>query len=205
VPDTFEQPLPSGRKVIMKYPDLWELVFDDTIPDPLTGMIEGLITITQKTHGMYTQDELKAGEAKFAQVNEADNSARFIQLIVERSVVSPVITSSFEQARALKAQGVDVLHIGQLGPVDAMACYYAALGVGSQLAALFRQAESKDVSVERVPDVPTDEAPGINAPSDTQQSAVDTVHGQHGDSAVRPVGRGKATRNRRQVPAAVDG
>lgn len=175
--DTFPFTLPSGREITMRYPDLWELVFDDTIPDPLTGIVEGLITRTQVAHGMATEEQITEAQKKLDELEKDDTGVAFIQLIVERFVVAPRIVSTFPEGRALKDQGIEFLHVAQLGPGDAQAIFYSLFGLGDQLLTLFRGTESTADAVEPVLSSPDDAQSSVEATEHSEEAALDAVHG----------------------------
>lgn len=155
MPETFNFTLPSGREITMRYPDLWEIVFDESIPDPLAGLVEGLIKQTQNTYGMVTAEQQEEGKTTVSAAS-GDDSTRLIQLIVERSVVSPTIVTAAAQGRELKRQGKDVLHINAVLPNDALAIFYRSLGAGESLAKLFLGIDSTDDDLESVHDLAED-------------------------------------------------
>jgi len=178
----------DDRTVKIRYVELVELLIDGHIPDVLTGMVEGKIAETMAANGIAT-DEEQAQAKTYAEAEYShDQHVRLIRTVVFASAVEPRIVVSPKEARKLRDEGVDALHISQLSGMDQMHIYYAAQGMVAALAELFLQQARKSNDLEPVPDGAGDTPSTGETARDPQETEVGALHGEHGGDQVGQVG-----------------
>jgi hypothetical protein len=211
-PNTFTKVIPStGQEITMQYLNLYQLLINGEIPDPITGLVENMIMQTLIARGVATieeRDSVKRWQesTQGEGAEEAEDRARqLLRLIVRRASVNPIISFSLDEVRALKASGQAVLFFGELTRQDLYAIYFASLGVGEELLEVFNTPKSAPDIVPVVSDMSGDGDQRSGSPGDTNEPALDALHAEPGDTTVGGVcGLQPERKNRRAAAPTVD-
>ncbi len=198
---TFTLPLPSGKQVEMRYPDLPQLVIDGEVPDVLSGDVQILIDRTLDRMGIASAAERKHANEDLA---EGEQAVQLMRFIVRQATVMPVIYGDLEDGKRLKAAGYMIDHISHYDLMDLYGMFFAALGVAGDLEALFREPEGAADDLAAVSHGQDDGADRSDTTERADEPTMEPLSGGPGGEPVGAVRRGKTQRARRSGNPEVD-
>lgn len=138
-------PTSLGHEVAVTQPNLYELLYEGSLPDPLTSFVESLIYQLMTIRGMATEQERNEAATFNAQlVQKPADAVVLYRHIICLAATEPRICNSIAEVRQLRTRGVAAHFVGEYADSDLSTIYTAALGVGGQLIDQFQSLSDAD-------------------------------------------------------------
>lgn len=142
-------PYLEGDPVIVRRRSPAQMWYSGDVPDALTPFVERFIAASTAAHGMGPKEDRERLDAD-PPYGDEEKTQSFVEWTICTHAVKPRITTSLDEYKRLRDEGVDVEHVSDRSYTDLVAIFVAVLGVAADLAAAFQRARDARQAVELV-------------------------------------------------------